>query len=158
MKSQRYGQIITLGSLGSIVPMPFESLYCATKFALRGFCLSLREELRNTGIAISLISPGPVETEMLRTESTCDRSTMAFVERPLDPDDVADAILRIIRKPVPEVVLPVRTILAAFLMSIFPSFFTAAYPLFDLIGGFRLKRYRNRFAPLPSAASGEPPL
>ena len=136
--------------------MPFESLYCATKFALRGFCLSLREELRPAGIEVNLISPGPVETEMLRTESTCDRSTITFVEHPLAPGDVADAILRMIRKPSPEVVLPARTKLVSLLMGIFPSLFTAAYPFLDLVGGLRLKRYRKRLAPLPPLVSREP--
>jgi short-subunit dehydrogenase len=155
MKTQRSGHIITIGSLGSIVPMPFEALYCATKFALRGFCLSLREELRNTGIEVSLISPGPVETAMLRHESKSDRSTMAFVQRPLEPDDVARTILQLMRKPSQEVLLPVQTKFAAFLMSLFPSFFTAAYPILNLVGGTRLKNYRRKLAPVPAAATTE---
>jgi len=156
MKAQRRGQIITIGSLGSIVPMPFEALYCASKFAVRGFCLSLREELRDTGIEISLISPGPVQTPMLRRESTSDRSTMAFAQRPLEPDAVAKAILRIIRKPSREVLLPAQAKLAAFLMSVFPAFFTAAYPLLNLIGSLRLRSYRRNLATRTVDASMEP--
>jgi short-subunit dehydrogenase len=153
MKARRSGHIITVGSLGSIVPMPFEALYCATKFGLRGFCLSLREELRNTGIEVSLVSPGSVETAMLRHESKSDRSTMAFVQRPLEPDDVAKAILRLIRKPSQEILLPVQAKFAALAMSLFPSFFTAAYPFLNLAGGLRLRNYRRRFAPAPATAT-----
>jgi 2-dehydro-3-deoxy-L-rhamnonate dehydrogenase (NAD+) len=156
MKAQRSGHIITIGSLGSIVPMPFESLYCSTKFAVRGFCLSLREELRGTGIEVSLISPGPVETPMLRRESRSDRSTMAFIQRPLEPDAVAKAVVRTIRKPSQELLLPVQSKLAGFLMSVFPAFFTAAYPLLNLVGGLRLKRYRGRHTAAASSASLEP--
>jgi short-subunit dehydrogenase len=155
MKEQRSGHIITLGSLGSIVPMPFESLYCSSKFGVRGFCLSLREELRGTGIEVSLISPGPVETPMLQRESNSHRSTMAFVQKPLDPGVVAKAILRVMRKSSPERVLPVQTTFAAFLMGAFPALFTAAYPLLNLIGGFRLKSYRRNLT-APVAASLEP--
>ena len=49
------GRIIILGSLGGIVPMPHEAVYAATKFAVRGFSLSLGEELRHSGVSVSLI-------------------------------------------------------------------------------------------------------
>ena len=156
MKAQGRGHLITLGSLGSIVPMPFESLYCATKFAVRGFCLSLREELRGTGIEVSLVSPGPVETQMLRRESKSDRSTMAFVEQPLDPGRVAEAILRTIRKPSTDTTLPVQSRAFALLMDAFPALFTAVYPLLNFIGALRMKSYRKNLAPLAATASMEP--
>ena len=111
--------------------------------------------VRDTGIEVSLISPGPVETAMLRHESKSDRSTMAFVQRPIEPDDVARTILQLMRKPSQEVLLPVQTKFAAFLMSLFPSFFTAAYPFLNLVGGTRLKLYRRKLAPVPAAATTE---
>jgi short-subunit dehydrogenase len=80
MRRQGKGQIINVGSLGGILPMPFETLYSATKFAVRGLSLSLSEELKGTGIAVSLISPGPVRTKMLDLEATDDFSTITFVE------------------------------------------------------------------------------
>lgn len=156
MKMQGSGHIITICSLGGLLPMPFESLYCATKFAVRGFCLSLREELRNTGIEISMISPGPVETPLLRLESTSDRSTMAFVERPLEPRFVAEAILRVIRKPAQELVLPGRAKKFASLLSLFPWLFTAIYPVLNFVGALRLKSYRRNLATPAGAGSTEP--
>ena len=72
MKQQRGGHIVSVGSLGGIMPMPFESLYSATKFAVRGFSLSLSEELRGTGIQVSLVSPGPVATDMLTRDIRAD--------------------------------------------------------------------------------------
>jgi len=52
-KEQNSGHIITIGSLGGIVPMPYSSVYSATKYALRGFTFSLAEELKGTGIDVS---------------------------------------------------------------------------------------------------------
>ncbi len=144
MKARRSGHLIAVASLGGIVPMPFESLYCATKFAVRGFFLSLREELRHSGVAVSLVSPGPVDTAMLSSEAQDDKSTISFVERPLTPDQVASSIIKVIRKKQAESVVPARSRIAAILMGAFPALFTALYPLLDRIGGIRLKNFRNR--------------
>ena len=95
------GQIINIGSLGGIVPMPFSSIYCATKFALRGFTLSLAEELKGSGIDISLISAGSVITKMLTYEALDEHTAMAFVGKPISPGKVADCVLRVILKPCP---------------------------------------------------------
>jgi short-subunit dehydrogenase len=154
MKARRKGHLIVVGSLGGIVPMPFESLYCATKFAVRGFFLSLREELRRSGIDVSLISPGPVDTMMLRTEARSDESTMAFVESPLTAERVAGSIVQVIRNKQAETLLPARTKIPALLMGAFPALFTALYPLLNLIGAFRLKIYRDRGAQMTPSTTG----
>jgi short-subunit dehydrogenase len=57
MMRQQKGHIIEIGSLGGLIPMPFVSTYSASKFALRGLVLSLREELKNTGVNISILNP-----------------------------------------------------------------------------------------------------
>ena len=41
MRARREGRIVILGSLGGLVPMPHAAVYAATKFAVRGFALSL---------------------------------------------------------------------------------------------------------------------
>ncbi len=143
MKSQRRGHIITLGSLGGIVPMPFESLYCATKFAVRGFCLSMSQELNNTGIDVSLISPGPVRTKMLDLEASDDRWSMSFVQHPLDPEQVAEAIVQLIEKPQRELILPRTTGKLSLLVNLFPDLFRLVYPVLDFVGKIKLKKYRE---------------
>ncbi len=134
MKKQGFGHIINLGSLGGIIPMPYESLYSATKFALRGFTLSLKLELNGTGIKVSLVSPGPVLTKMLKKESLDSDSTIAFVNKPLSADLIADKIIRIISHPKLEIVLPTGTKSIAFLLSLFPQLFSLIYPILNLIG------------------------
>jgi short-subunit dehydrogenase len=134
MKKQGFGHIINLGSLGGIIPMPYESLYSATKFALRGFTLSLKLELNGTGIKVSLVSPGPVLTKMLKKESLDSDSTIAFVNKPLSADFIADKIIRIISHPKLEIVLPTGTKSIAFLLSLFPQLFSLIYPILNLIG------------------------
>ena len=49
--------MVIIGSLAGIASTPRSSIYNASKFALRGFGHALREELRGTGVGVSLVSP-----------------------------------------------------------------------------------------------------
>lgn len=62
MKSKNYGHIINIGSNADSIPEEKNSLYCATKFGLKGFSQCLRLEIRGYNISISTISPGRVDT------------------------------------------------------------------------------------------------
>jgi len=86
--------------------MPYETMYSATKFGVRGFSLSLAEELKSTGINVSLISPGPVKTKLLDLEATDDKSTISFVNKPYDPKTIAKATLKLIQNPQSKLILP----------------------------------------------------
>ena len=52
------GQIVFITSLNSKAATPKTSIYCATKFGLRGFALALREDLHRKDVGVSLVSPG----------------------------------------------------------------------------------------------------
>jgi len=56
------GAIVNVASLAGRVPLPGEATYSATKFGLRAFSFALAEELRGSGITVSVVSPGPVDT------------------------------------------------------------------------------------------------
>ncbi len=154
MKNQRSGHIITVGSLGGIIPMPYEALYSATKFGVRGFSLSLNKELSGTGIQVSLISPGPVNTEMLAAEGNDVESAISFVNKPLNPAEVARAILRVIERPRIEVVLPRWTVRLGLLFNLAPSLFSLLYPALNILGRIRLFAYRAK-NPQPILVSEE---
>jgi len=145
MKRQKEGCIVNVGSLGGIVPMSCEAIYSATKFAVRGFTLSMSEELRDTGIDVSLVSPGPVRTRMLDTEANDDRSTISFVNRPLKPEEVASAILSVILKPRKEIILPKISGTFALLLSLFPGLSGLLFRVLDHIGKLKLRTYRKTY-------------
>ena len=127
--------------------MPYGALYSSSKFALRGFSLALGEELKSFGIKVSLVSPGPVRTKMLDRESEDDRSTIVFVTAPLEPRDVAQAVLDVLARPRSEVLLPPLAARLALLGERFTKPLPAAFPLLDLIGGARMQTYRRRLFP-----------
>lgn len=62
MKKQSSGKIINVGSLAGQIGFGFFSTYVSAKFALEGLTHSLRQELQNSGIIISIIEPGAVNT------------------------------------------------------------------------------------------------
>lgn len=62
MRRQGFGRIIQNSSLLGIVSLPYRGAYNASKYALEGITDTLRLELHSTGIHVSLIEPGPVES------------------------------------------------------------------------------------------------
>ena len=60
MRQQGEGRIIQNSSVLGIVTLPYRGAYNASKFALEGLTDTLRLELANTGIFVSLIEPGPI--------------------------------------------------------------------------------------------------
>ena len=60
MHQQGFGRIIQISSVLGFVAMPFRGAYIASKFALEGISDTLRMELKNTNIYVSLVEPGPI--------------------------------------------------------------------------------------------------
>jgi len=61
-RAQNGGRIIQISSLFGIVCLPYRGAYNASKFALEALSDTLRLELRGSGIYVSLIEPGPIDT------------------------------------------------------------------------------------------------
>ncbi|MBZ3877481.1 Estradiol 17-beta-dehydrogenase 1 [Sciurus carolinensis] len=62
MKRRRSGRVLVTGSVGGLMGLPFNAVYCASKFALEGLCESLAVLLLPFGVHVSLIECGPVHT------------------------------------------------------------------------------------------------
>ena len=63
MISRRTGRILNVASLYSFAPVPFQSVYAASKAFLMSFSTALNEELRGTGVTLSVLCPGITQTE-----------------------------------------------------------------------------------------------
>lgn len=75
MVSRRSGAILNVGSAAGNMPIPNNATYAASKAFLNTFSESLRGELRESGVNVTLLAPGPVRTEEIAEE---DKS---FVDR-----------------------------------------------------------------------------
>lgn len=62
MRKQGEGRIIQNSSVLGLVALPYRGAYTASKFALEGLSDTLRMELHGSGVHISLIEPGPIES------------------------------------------------------------------------------------------------
>lgn len=109
MLERRHGAVVTVGSLSGRVAM--EPLYSAGKYGLRGFSLALRRQLAGTGVSVSLVSPGNINTAMTRHVAA----------RMPEPELVATTIADLIRRPRREVVIPRRHYAIAWLELVLPS-------------------------------------
>ncbi|MBL4711206.1 MAG: SDR family NAD(P)-dependent oxidoreductase, partial [Gammaproteobacteria bacterium] len=63
MRKQGFGRIIQNSSVLGFVAMPFRGAYNASKYAIEGLSDTLRLELKNTNIYVSLIEPGPIASQ-----------------------------------------------------------------------------------------------
>lgn len=65
MRRQKSGRIVNCSSVLGFLAVRFTSAYSASKFAVEGWSDALRLELRDTGIHVSLLQPGPIRSRML---------------------------------------------------------------------------------------------
>ena len=108
MQARGHGHIVNIGSVAGRAAT--NGMYSASKFGLRGFSHGLRRELLGTGIHVSLIAPGFVQSEMT-----------AKANLPLPgPDIVARAVADVLRRPQPEVIVPRVYAVLALLNSVAP--------------------------------------
>ncbi len=88
------GHIVNIGSNASKKGFPGWAAYCASKFAVLGFTNSLREEVRNRGIKVSAILPGPTRTDIWDSlAGQWDRAKM------MSPEITARTVLSVINQP-----------------------------------------------------------
>lgn len=108
MRDQKFGHIINIASLAGIAPVPGMSLYTASKFAVRGFSLSLANELREHGVAVTVICPDAIETPMLEREVAHEAAALTFSGgRTLRVDDIEKAVFgHVLPRQPQEILLP----------------------------------------------------
>lgn len=143
MRAGGGGAIVNVASLGGIVPMPFEAVYCATKYALRGLTFALRAELAGSGIQVSAVSPDSVETRQLLEELEHDEASLSFASPALPPEAVAEAVLRAVRTGRPEVLVPAASGLLARLVAAFPGLVLWILPFLRRAGARRMAERRR---------------
>ena len=100
MRAQGEGRIVQNSSVLGLVTLPYRGAYVASKFALEGLTDTLRLELANTGIQVSLIEPGPILSRFrtnahaafrryIDTENSFHREQYAAAERRLAKEGAA---------------------------------------------------------------------
>lgn len=98
---ERKGAIINLSSVAATYPYPGGNVYGGTKAFVRQFSLDLRSDLHGTGVRVTSIEPGMVETEftLVRTGSKEASDKLYGGVNPMTPEDIANTILWVANQP-----------------------------------------------------------
>ena len=87
MVEQGRGKVLFTSSIAAVTPGPYEAVYAATKAFLKSFSESLHGELKDKGIAVTALMPGPTETNFFHKAEMDDTSVGGAKKD--DPDQVA---------------------------------------------------------------------
>ncbi|WP_099157857.1 SDR family oxidoreductase [Virgibacillus ndiopensis] len=91
MVERSTGHIVNIASVSGHEVSKTSGVYSATKFAVRALSMGLEKELARTGVRVTNISPGQVNTEIF--------SNRAGDRKPLEPDDIARAVVYTLTQP-----------------------------------------------------------
>ncbi len=86
------GVVVNVASIAGHVPLPHEAPYCASKWGLRGFTFAVREELRDAGVSLCVVSPGPIATPFV-LDDIDHVPDLVFSQPILTAGQVADAVV-----------------------------------------------------------------
>jgi NAD(P)-dependent dehydrogenase (short-subunit alcohol dehydrogenase family) len=82
MRANGEGRIVQCSSVLGLVSGIYRGAYCASKFALEALADALRLELRDSGIRVSLIEPGPIRTRFVETALANVKDTISIEQSP----------------------------------------------------------------------------
>ena len=116
------GHIVNVASIAGHVGVRDEALYSATKAALITFSEGLRYEVQPSGVRVTVVSPGVVDTDFFARRGSPFRRRRP---RPIPPDRVAHAIVRAIERNRHEVVVPGWLRFPIWLHGVWPGLYRA---------------------------------
>lgn len=97
--AQKSGDIIFTSSIAGIVPVVWEPIYTASKFAVQAFVHTSRRQLAKHGIRVGAVAPGPVATALL-DDWPREKMEEALASGSLmQPKEVAEAVLFMLSRP-----------------------------------------------------------
>jgi NAD(P)-dependent dehydrogenase (short-subunit alcohol dehydrogenase family) len=135
MRAAGAGSIVNIASLAGRRGMPPLGAYCATKFAVVGLTEALRVELYGTGIRLSLVMPGVIDTPMVHGASSSQTPSAEPLKLLPDsipampPQWVTWAVIAAVVLGLTEVDVPPGAIVMEKIAALFPSFTDAVLAL-----------------------------
>ncbi len=89
MRTRGEGRILITGSIAGLMPGTFQAVYNGTKAFIDSFSWALRNELKDTGVSVTCLMPGPTDTEFFERADMLD--TKVGQQKKDNPADVARA-------------------------------------------------------------------
>jgi short-subunit dehydrogenase len=143
LRRREQAAIVNVASIAGQIPVAHEAVYSASKSGLRAFTFALREELEGSGITVSAVSPGPVDTGFLMAD--IDHVPDLVFANPMSTcDEVAALVLDCAADGTAERTIPAVTGYMARLGSAIPALKRALVPLLSQRGRVVKQQYRDR--------------
>lgn len=125
IKRSKFGYIVNISSASAILPVCGETVYSATKGAVKAFSESLAQDLSGFGIGVSCVMPGPVKTDLYKTREAGDgkaKKDYELVEKiGITAETAAKRIIKAMRKRKTRVLIDIVAKLMDFGMRVAPS-------------------------------------
>ncbi|MGB4135573.1 MAG: SDR family oxidoreductase [Microbacterium sp.] len=97
--AQGHGDILFTSSVAGVVPIVWEPVYTASKFAVQGFSHSLRRQLLGTGVRVGSVLPGPVATALLDDWPQAKLDAAIAEGSIMQAEEVAEAVHFMLTRP-----------------------------------------------------------
>jgi short-subunit dehydrogenase len=120
-RHQGRGTLINVSSVFGSTAAPYVSAYAASKFAVRGFSASIRQEFEGTGIHVCTILPAAVDTPLWQHSANYTGWRVRPIEPIYSPERVAHAILRVLERPQRELFISPSRRVFPVLHALFPA-------------------------------------
>ena len=138
-----HGSIVNVASLAGRFPLDGEASYSSSKFGLRAFSLALAEELRETAVSVSIVSPGPIETGFI-LDDIDEVPDLVFSQPMSTAEEVAENVLRSADDGKQERAMPAASGILATTGYLFPSLRRVMKPVLEAQGKRAKARYMSR--------------
>ena len=122
MKAARSGRIVNVASMAGKIGTAKSTAYTATKHAVIGFSSALRQEVREYGITVSTINPGPIDTPFFSLADPSGGYVKNVGWLMMKPEYVAEQVVKLIIKRKEELNLPRLAAVGIRLYQLFPRF------------------------------------
>ena len=139
------GAIVMVGSLAGRAPLQGAATYSGTKAGLRAFSYALADELKDVGINVGVVSPGPIDTGFIMDE--IDKVEDIVFSQPMSTAaEVAVAVMDIALGKEAEISMPAMSGKLTTLSYLFPNLRRRLRPKLYEQGRKNKEKYRNRAA------------
>jgi NAD(P)-dependent dehydrogenase (short-subunit alcohol dehydrogenase family) len=102
------GHLVTIGSISDYIGFPGSTAYAASKFGLRGMHEVIRAETARSGVRTTLISPGPVDTDIWDAVKPDEKPGFTKRKDMMRAEDVAEAVLFAVTRPARVAITEIR--------------------------------------------------
>ena len=99
MAERKTGDVIVTSSVAGVVPVVWEPVYTASKFAVQAFVHTLRRQVSKHGIRVGAVLPGPVVTALLSDWPKAKMDEALANGSLMEPKEVADAVMFMLTRP-----------------------------------------------------------